>query len=99
MPLYFTPTTSTNRGQKCGGVNLILMDRDKFNSVLAGMTLLSVLYRLYPKEFEIDKAIRLLGNQQALSELKSGRLPADVERTANAGMRDFLAGRQKALIY
>ena len=99
VPLYFTPTTSTNRGQKCGGVNLILMDRDKFNSVLAGMTLLSVLYRLYPKEFEIDKAIRLLGNQQALSELKSGRLPADVERTANAGMRDFLAGRQKALIY
>jgi uncharacterized protein YbbC (DUF1343 family) len=99
VPLYFTPTASTNRGQKCGGVNLILMDRDKFNSVLAGMALISALYRLYPKDFEIDKVIRLLGNQQALNELKNGRLPADVERAANAGMRDFLTGRQKALIY
>ncbi len=99
VPLYFTPTASTNRGQRCGGVNLILMERDKFNSVLAGMTLISVLYRLYPKEFEIDRIIRLLGNQQALNGLKNGRPPADVEQEASAGMRDFLAGRQKALIY
>jgi uncharacterized protein YbbC (DUF1343 family) len=99
VPIYFTPTTSTNRGQKCGGVNLILADRDKFRSVLTGLTLISVLYKLYPKNFEIDKTIRLLGNQQALNELKDGRLAADVERAANAGMRDFLAGRQRALIY
>jgi uncharacterized protein YbbC (DUF1343 family) len=99
VPIYFTPTTSTNRGQKCGGVNLILTDRDKFRSVLTGLTLISVLYKLYPKSFEIDKTIRLLGNQQALNELKNGRLAADVDRAASAGMRDFLAGRQRALIY
>ncbi len=99
VPLYFTPTASTNRGQRCGGVNLILMERGKFNSVLAGMALISVLYRLYPKEFEIDRIIRLLGNQQALNGLKNGRPPADVEQEASAGMRDFLAGRKKALIY
>jgi uncharacterized protein YbbC (DUF1343 family) len=99
VPIYFAPTTSTNRGQKCGGVNLILTDRDKFNSVLNGLTLISVLYKLYPKNFEIDRTIRLLGNQQALNELKDGKLPADVVRAANAGMHDFLAGRQRALIY
>jgi uncharacterized protein YbbC (DUF1343 family) len=99
VPIYFTPTTGTNRGQKCGGVNLIVTDRGQFNSVFAGLTLISVLYKLYPKNFEIDKTIRLLGNQQALDQLKSGKPPADVERAANTGMRDFLAGRQKALIY
>ena len=99
IPIYFTPSVSTNRAQRCGGVNLILLDREKFNSVLTGLTLISVLYRLYPQNFEIDKTLRLLGNQQALNELKSGKSPQDIERAATASMGGFLAGRQKALIY
>ena len=83
----------------CGGVNLLLTDRNAFNSMLTGLTLISALHRLYPGKFEIDKTIRLLGNEQALSALKKGEPPAKVLRAASAGMRDFLARRQKALIY
>lgn len=99
VPIVFTPAASTNRGQVCGGVNLVLTDRNAFNSVLTGLTLISTLHNLYEDKFEIDKVIRLLGNERVLSELKRGEAPAKVLRAASAGMRDFLSRRQKALIY
>jgi uncharacterized protein YbbC (DUF1343 family) len=99
VPVSFTPASSTFRGQPCGGVNLMLTDRSRFQSVLTGLTLISILRNLYPSQFEIDKCIRLLGNQQALDALKKGILPSEIMRSADAGMRDFLAGRQRALIY
>jgi uncharacterized protein YbbC (DUF1343 family) len=99
VPVVFVPTASTNKGEQCGGVNLVLTDRNAFNSVLTGLTLISALHGLYPGKFEIDKTIRLLGNEQALNALKMGEPPAKVLRAASAGMRDFLARRQKALIY
>lgn len=99
VPVVFAPTASTNKGEQCGGVNLVVTNRDVFNSVLTGLTLISALHRLYPEKFEIDKTIRLLGNEQALNALKKGEPPAKVLRAASAGMRDFLARRQKALIY
>jgi hypothetical protein len=40
-----------------------------------------------------------LGNQQALAALKRGEPPTDIARAANAGLSEFLAARQKALIY
>jgi uncharacterized protein YbbC (DUF1343 family) len=99
VPLYFTPTASNFRGQQCGGVNLVLTDRNRFNSVLTGLTLISALRRLYSEKFEIDKTIRLLGSAQALDALKKGESPDSVMRAATAGMRDFLGRREKALIY
>jgi uncharacterized protein YbbC (DUF1343 family) len=99
IPVDFTPTTSTHRGVRCGGVNLVITDRGRFNSVLTGLTLVSTLVRLYGKSFDVDKTIRLLGNQQALEALKRGDAPADILRAGDAAMRDFVAGRQKALLY
>ncbi len=99
VPIQFTPTASVFKGQQCGGVNLILTDRKAFHSVLAGLTLISVLHKLYPDKFEIDKTIRLLGNQQAVEALKQGEPPANVLGAAAGAMRDFLSRRQRVLIY
>ena len=99
VPLYFTPAASNFRGQQCGGVNLVLTDRNRFNSVLTGLTLISALRRLYADKFEIDKTIRLLGSAQALDALKRGESPESVMRETTAGMRDFLDRREKVLIY
>ncbi len=99
VPVFFTPTASTNQGQRCGGVDLLLTDRKSFQSVLTGITLISVLHNLYPDKFQIDKTIRLLGNQQALEALKRGETPAKVMNAAAPAVRDFLSRRQKALIY
>lgn len=99
VPLFFTPATSTNQGMKCGGVEMILTGPDKLHSVLVGLTLISVLNRLYPDKFEVDKVIRLMGNAQALKMLKEGQPPAAVIRAGGADLSAFMARRQKALIY
>ncbi len=99
IPIYFTPNASTNQGKKCGGVQFILTSPEKLNSVLLGMTLISVLHELYPDKFEIDKVLRLLGNERALEQLKAGRPPAEILSAGASEMRAFMAGRQKALIY
>jgi uncharacterized protein YbbC (DUF1343 family) len=99
VPLYFTPNASTNQGMKCGGVQLILTNPEKLNSVLFGMTLISVLHKLYPDKFEIAKVLRLLGNERALERLKAGRPPIEILKAGDPDLRRFMTRRQKALIY
>jgi uncharacterized protein YbbC (DUF1343 family) len=99
VPCFFTPGSSKNQGLKCGGVNLIVTGKDKLNSVLLGLTLISVLHRLYPDAFQMDNVLELLGNTRAITQLKSGQPPVEVLEAGSQEVRKFLARRQKALIY
>lgn len=99
VPLFFTPNADTNEGVKCGGVALIASDYDRLDSELLGLTLISVLHRLYPGKFEIDKTLSLLGNSKALEELKAGKAPSEVLRSGDLQMRPFLEMRKRALLY
>jgi len=99
VPVVFTPASSNYRGQQCGGVNLILTDRSRFNSVQAGLSLMSALRQLYGEQFGIDKTVRLLGSEQVLTALKKAEPLPEVMRLAGAGMGDFMEKRRKALIY
>ncbi len=99
VPIFFTPDASTNQGVKCGGVQLVLTNPEKLNSVLLGMTLISTLRRLYPDKFEIDRVLRLLGSERALEQLKAGVPPAEILKAEAPAMSRFMARRQKALIY
>jgi uncharacterized protein YbbC (DUF1343 family) len=99
VPFVFTPKADTNAGLKCGGVNLVAADLESVHSVLLGLTLISVLHRLYPGEFEIDKTLRLLGNEGVLRELKAAKTPAEIIRSSDLQMVEFLKVREKALIY
>jgi uncharacterized protein YbbC (DUF1343 family) len=99
IPLFFTPNADTNLGLKCGGVSLIASNPEGLNSVLLGLTLISVLHRLYPMEFEIDKTVRLLGNERVLEGLKAGQAPSEIIRSGDLQMLEFLKRRKRALIY
>ena len=99
VPLFFTPESSKHRDLKCGGVSLILTDRSKFNSVLTGVSLISILHKLYPETFEIDRVLHLMGNQKVLDRLKAGRSPATVLRSTGPEMKRFMDKRYRALLY
>jgi uncharacterized protein YbbC (DUF1343 family) len=97
---YFTPSSSAYRGKKCGGVKLLITDANKLDSVKLGFALISVLNKLYPKEFQIDKVIDLLGNAHAMKLLKAGQLPAKESTLSNSpDFQKFLEKRRKVLIY
>jgi uncharacterized protein YbbC (DUF1343 family) len=99
VPIFFTPSASSNRGIRCGGVHILITNCEKLNSVLVGLTLISVLHRLYPAQFELEKVIDLLGNAEAMRSLKAGQSPAEALQAGSPEIRDFLVKRRKALIY
>ena len=49
---YFTPTFNKFAGQVCGGIQLHVVDRDRFVSLKTGLAVIVALVRLYKDEFE-----------------------------------------------
>ena len=99
IPVYFTPDADKHKGVRCGGASLLVTDADRLNSVQFGLTLASVLNKLYPNEFKMDTIINFLGNASAMEMLQARQSPAKVLRSDNSNLRKFLTRRQKALIY
>lgn len=54
-PLYFTPTFSKHAQKMCGGVQLYVLDREKFNTVKVGWAMLHIIRKLYPEDFVVLK--------------------------------------------
>lgn len=54
-PMYFTPTFSKHAGVMCGGVQVHVLDRDKFDAVKTGWAMLDCLRKLYPLDFKVNK--------------------------------------------
>ena len=51
-PLRFRPTFQKHAGQECGGVQLHVCDRNRFQPFLTGVQLIRSVARLWPGEFE-----------------------------------------------
>ena len=67
-------TASVFKDQDCGGVNIEIVNRDRFDSVVNGIEIASALRKLYPNNWEVDKYGRLLVNAEFLGNDKARRL-------------------------
>ncbi len=99
VPVFFKPKSSKHKGVRCGGVGLMITNVEKLNSVLLGLTLVSVLHKLYPEDFEMDRVMDFLGNAAAMRKLKHGHPPAEVMGEGSREFLYFLSKRRNALIY
>jgi uncharacterized protein YbbC (DUF1343 family) len=99
VPVRFKPDASTHKGVECGGVNFIITDRHIFEPVLTGLEIAAQLFKLHPKEFEIDKLTRLLVSQKILTALKQGSDGRAAKQIYAAELDAFRIIRQKYLLY
>jgi uncharacterized protein YbbC (DUF1343 family) len=99
VPVNFTPTASTNAGQKCQGVNIILLDRNAFDAPELGIELASALQKLYPAQFHMEKMVDLLANQEVYDALAKGTDPRRIAEGWREALEKFRALRKKYLIY
>jgi uncharacterized protein YbbC (DUF1343 family)/CubicO group peptidase (beta-lactamase class C family) len=99
VPVRFKPDASTHKGVECGGVNLIITDRQTFEPVLTGLELAAQLFKLHSKEFEIDKLTRLLVSQKILMALKEGSDGRAAKQVYASELEAFRVVRQKYLLY
>jgi uncharacterized protein YbbC (DUF1343 family) len=98
VPIRFTPTSSVFKGEKCGGVNLIVTDRARFRPLVVGLRIAVTLRKLYP-EWKVDSYLRLLVNADSLERLKRGESELEIERSWNAELDLFRQQRGKFLLY
>lgn len=104
-PMYFTPTFSKHNGNVCGGVYLHITNRDDFNTVKTGWTILDTIRRMYPDAFEVNKPYKegahcMLELETGGSFLKDMIYSLDEQfELLNKETKEFGALREKYLLY
>jgi len=95
----FTPTSSNFAKQKCGGVRLVITDRNALRPVTAGIAIALVLHRLYPNDFALDKVAPLLSDPATLDAIRADKPLAEIVGMWRADEAAFEARRVKYLLY
>jgi len=95
---HFVPRGYRFKDQPCHGIQIILNDRQCFDSPSLGIEIASALYRLYPKAFEIDKTLGLMGSRWLVDALKESE-PHFIVSKWEESLEEFLKLRAKYLLY
>ena len=91
-PTNYTPikipgmaTNPKHQNIKCGGVEIFITDRNKFNSVITGLSILSTMAHLYPNNFKIYESgmNRLWGKSNLSTQIKSDLDIKSISQSSN----------------
>jgi uncharacterized protein YbbC (DUF1343 family) len=99
IPIRFTPDYSVHKDKPCGGVNIIVTDRNKLRAVTLGIDIARVLHKLYPKNFPLAKVGRLLCHPPTIDALDQGKTLAHIEALWKPDLAKFTPRRAKYLLY
>ncbi|HSK72074.1 MAG TPA: hypothetical protein VK892_10295, partial [Pyrinomonadaceae bacterium] len=99
VPVKFKPNASVYKNEELGGVNIIITDRNAYESVRTGFEIAAALRKLYPNDWQVDRALRLLVNAQILEKLKQGATPEEIEKAWAANLSEFMTRRARFLLY
>jgi uncharacterized protein YbbC (DUF1343 family)/CubicO group peptidase (beta-lactamase class C family) len=75
LPIDFTPRDKRFAGEVCHGVQLNLLDREALDAPEMGVEIAAALYKLFPKDFQIDQTLPLIGSRAVLDGIKRNHDP------------------------
>jgi uncharacterized protein YbbC (DUF1343 family) len=99
VPVHFTPASGPYASQLCRGVNLLVTSRNQLDSPALGVELAAALYRLYPKDFKIERVNDILGNKAVLDAIVQGGDPRRIAEDWREPLEAFQQLRLKYLLY
>jgi len=99
VPTTFTPSASNFAGQKCEGVNFVLVDRSVLDAPELGVELASALRKLYPLQWKMEKIIEILANQSVFDAIAQDQDPRRIAQDWQERLQEFTKIREKYLIY
>jgi len=98
-PVRFTPTASVFQGEACGGVRIAITDRDVLQPVETGLAIATVLQRLYPKSFALEKVNTLLNHDKSMKAIRAGESWKKVIEGWSEELEQFTQRRKAFLRY
>ena len=99
MPTSFTPTAYPYSGQRCEGVNIVVVERNAIDAGELGIELASALHKLYPQAYHMERLIELLPTQAVYDAVAQGQDPRRIAQDWQESLEKFQAMRLKYLIY
>ena len=95
----FTPNSSVFAKQECGGVQLVITDRNLLRTSELNTHLATTLHRLYRDKLDLPKMAKLMGDEETLNAILSGK-PADkIQSIKNRKLDEFSKRSSSFLIY
>jgi len=99
IPVYFTPNSSNYANEKCGGVNIMVTDRNALDAPELGAEVASALQKLYPNQYKIGRLDSLMVSKSSFDAIAAGEDPRRVEEEWQDGIERFEVIRSKYLLY
>ena len=99
--VYFTPTFSKWKGTNCGGCQLYVIDREKYNSVATTLHILTEIKKLYGDKLELHKSYfdHVMGTASVREALERGEPVEKIVANFQPGLNEFTKTRQPFLLY
>jgi uncharacterized protein YbbC (DUF1343 family)/CubicO group peptidase (beta-lactamase class C family) len=98
-PVRFTPISSKFKDEECGGVFMIVTDRQALRPVRVGFEIVGALARLHPGALDLGRTERLAGSRAGLARAVSGDDPARIAEEWSAGEARWRLRRARHLLY
>lgn len=109
-PLFFRPWCDKGAGERCGGVQVLVLDRSRLRPFLTGLAVLRALMDIAPNgfsyrrdayEFVEDRLALdlLLGDESLRAALEQGADPRDLAASLIPTEREFQEARKPFLLY
>jgi uncharacterized protein YbbC (DUF1343 family) len=95
----FIPVSGLYMGRRCGGVSIRIGDRGAVRAMRLGIEIAALLERMYPKDFDVEKTITLLGNAETVQKLKGGASAAEIVGSWQPSLAEFEQTRRKYFLY
>jgi uncharacterized protein YbbC (DUF1343 family) len=101
IPIRFTPDASVHKDVECGGLNIVVTDRDVCEIVNVGLALAQTIHRLHPEDFEpqMEKMHRLLLHRQTLEQLRTETPLQNIRADWQVNHYEFMQRRERYLLY
>ena len=98
---WFAPTFSKSAGQRCGGCQLHVTDREAFRSVATTLAILQTVRRLHGAKLELhaDYFDKVMGTSSVREAFERGVPSEKIAATWECGLTEFAALREPLLLY
>lgn len=99
VPVTFTPAGGPYAKQRCGGVNLIVTDRNLLDAPEMGIELAVALKKLYPENWKMERMIEILANHAVFEAVAQGTDPRIIAQGWQDEVQKFRDLRARYLLY
>jgi uncharacterized protein YbbC (DUF1343 family) len=107
---HFQPTFQKHAGRTCGGVQIHVLDRERFEPVISGVAIVKVIHDMYreffrwkepPYEYVYDKSPFdvIAGTATLRKAIEDDISLKEIERSWSGGLHEFMALRREYLLY